>query len=153
MGVELCEDVFDVIVYGGGADVELIRDLSCAVTLCQTLQDFNFPRRQAYVHGRRRHCLRAYKFTERLFESLQCLARPNNIDSVAHSRNRVTHDQRRQITPELPAPSLNSQIKVRPQTISQSRTFNHAVLGTNWTILIRALKNFMTLNIDCLCFT
>lgn len=37
VGVEFCEDVFDVIVYGGGADVELIRNRARAVALCQTL--------------------------------------------------------------------------------------------------------------------
>lgn len=44
--VEFCEDVFDVIVYGGGADVELIGNSSGAVALRQTLQHFNFTRRQ-----------------------------------------------------------------------------------------------------------
>lgn len=37
VGVELCEDVFDVIVHGCGADVELIRNRPRAVALCQTL--------------------------------------------------------------------------------------------------------------------
>ena len=52
--VEFREDVFDVIIDGGGADVELIRDLSSSVALCQTLQDFNFSRRQAHIEVWRR---------------------------------------------------------------------------------------------------
>ena len=82
VGVEFCEDVFDVIIYGCGTDVELIRYLSSVVALCQTLQHFNFSRRETYV-ARRGHCLRPYKFTQRLFESFPDLARPNDVDKCA----------------------------------------------------------------------
>lgn len=76
VSVEFCEDVLDVFIYGGGADVQLIRYLSSVVALCQTLQNFHFSRREPYVDVRRRQCLRPHKFTQRLFESFTELARP-----------------------------------------------------------------------------
>ena len=36
MSVELRENVFDVIIYGCEANVELVGYFSCVVTLCQT---------------------------------------------------------------------------------------------------------------------
>jgi hypothetical protein len=35
VGVEFCEDVFDVIIHGGGADVELVRNLASAVAFAK----------------------------------------------------------------------------------------------------------------------
>ena len=43
VGVELCEDVFDVIVHRSRADVELISNCSSAVALCQALQKLQLP--------------------------------------------------------------------------------------------------------------
>lgn len=72
MDVELRENVFDVIIYGSGADVELISDSSRAVAFGEALQNFNFSGREADVDAacrQRRNCrpavlcLRPYKLT------------------------------------------------------------------------------------------
>src|SRR5689334_10272639 len=153
VGVEFREDVFDVIVHRCRADVELIGNVSSAVPLGQTLQHFHFSRRQAcidlFVTIPR---LRPYKFTQRLFESLPELDWPNNVNRITCSRTRVARDQCREITPELSAAGLNSQIEIRSHPVIHRRALDNAELGTNWTVIIPALENLMTRNINDLCF-
>ena len=87
--VQFCEDVFDVIVDGGRTDVKLIGNRSCAVTLCQTLQDLGLPQCESHIDRRVTgssvraiSSIRSHKFIQRLFESLPHLTRTDNEKSL-----------------------------------------------------------------------
>lgn len=157
MSAELCENVFDVIIYSSRAYVELEGNCSCAVARRQTFQDFLFTRSECCLGHRKGSPgitagMGPHKFVHGLLQSLPHFARTHDVNSMLHSGG-IARNYRRQITPLLPDFCLHSQIKISVQMIGLRSVLNDAMLGTKYSVVIAALEQLMTSNANRICFT